>query len=129
MHDVVKRPAKGWQIYFVPHQTGTRINAIYTGGISRKAPRLPKGAVAQENIEFTARIKYSYACRGSSCALITFEDTEPGKPYVYFMSTEELGELFRGIATGQIKVGPGGIDVRLTFVKKGSAVFTRPVLI
>jgi len=129
MHDVVKRPAKGWQIYFVPHQTGTQVNAIYTGGISRKAPRLPKGAVARKNIEFSARIKYSHACRGSSCALITFEDTEPGKPYVYFMSTHELGELFRGIATGQIKVGRDGMDVRLTFVKKGSAVFTRPVLI
>lgn len=129
MHDVVKRPAKGWQIYFVSHQTGTQVNAIYTGGISRKSPRLPKGAVARENLEFSARIKYSYACRGSSCALITFEDTELGKPYVYFMSTHELGELFRGIATGQIKAGPDGMDARLTFVKKGSAVFVRPVLI
>ena len=129
MHDVVKRPAKGWQIYFVPHPTRTKVNTIYTGGISRKSPRLPKGAVARENIEFSARIKYSYACRGSSCALITFEDTEPGNPYVYFMSTHELGELFRGITTGQIKAGPDGMDVRLTFVKKGSAVFTRPVLI
>ena len=129
MHDVVKRPAKGWQIYFVTHQTGTAINAIYTGGISRKAPRLPKSASAQDNIEFSAHIKYSYACRGRSCALIAFEDTEPGKPYVYFMSTHELGELFRGIATGQINVGPNGMDVRLTFVKKGSAVFVRPVAI
>lgn len=69
MHDVVKRPAKGWQIYFVSHQTGTQVNAIYTGGISRKSPRLPKGAVARENLEFSARINYSYACRGSSwCA-------------------------------------------------------------
>lgn len=129
MHDVVKRPAKGWQIYFVSHQTGTKVNAIYTGGISRKSPRLPKGTSGRENIEFSAHIKYSYACRGSSCALITFEDTEPGKPHVYFMSTHELGELFRGIATGQIKAGPDGMDVRLTFVKKGSAVFVRPVLI
>ena len=129
MHDVVKRPAKGWQIYFVTHQTGSTVNAIYVGGTSRSAPRLPKGASVRENIEFSARIKYRYACRGSSCALITFEDTEPGKPHVYFMSTHELGELFRGITTGQIKAGPDGMDVRLTFVKKGSALFTQPVLI
>lgn len=129
MHDIVKSPAKGWQIYFVPHQTGSAVNAIYIGGTSRYAPRLPKGASARENIEFSARIKYSYACRGSSCALIAFADTEPGKPYIYYMSTHELGELFRGIATGQIEVGPDGMDVRLTFVKKGPAVFVRPVLI
>lgn len=129
MHDVVKCPAKGWQIYFVPHQTSSTVNAIYIGGTSRYAPRLPKGVVAQENVEFSARIQYGYACRGSSCALIAFKDTEPGKPYIYFMSTHELGELFRGIATGQIEVGTDGIDVRLTFVKKGPAVFARPVLI
>ena len=129
MHDVVKRPAKSWQIYFLPHQSGTTTNSIYVEGTSRVAPRLPKGVVAQENVEFTARIRYSYACRGSSCALIAFEDTEPGKPYNYFMSTHELRELFRGIATGQIKVTPDGMDVRLTFVKKGPAVFARPVLI
>ncbi len=129
MHDVVKRPAKSWQIYFLLHQTGTTISAIYVEGASRVAPRLPKGVVAQENIEFSARIQYSYACRGSSCALVAFADTEPGKPYIYFMSTHELCELFRGIATGQIKTPPDGMDVRLTFVKKGPAVFTRPVLI
>lgn len=129
MHDVVKRPAKSWQIYFLPHQTGATISAIYVEGASRVAPRLPKGVVAQENIEFSARIQYSYACRGSSCALIAFKDVEPGKPYIYFMSTHELRELFRGLATGQIKTTPDGIDVRLTFVKKGLAVFTRPLLI
>ncbi len=129
MHDVVKRPAKSWQIYFAPHRTGTTLSGIYIGGTSRVAPRLPNGAVSLDNIEFSARIKYRYACRGSSCALIAFADTEPGNPYVYFMSTHELGELFRGIATGQINVGPDGIDARLTFVKKGPAVFTRPVLI
>ena len=129
MHDVVKRPAKRWQIYFLPHQTGTTVSSIYIQGASRAAPRLPKGSVAQDNIEFSARIKYSYACRGSSCALIAFADTEPGKPYIYFMSTHELRELFRGIATGQIKVTPDGMDVRLTFSKKGPGVFARPVLI
>jgi hypothetical protein len=129
MHDVVKRAAKTWLIYFLPHQTGATIGSIYVEGASRVARRLPKGIVAQENIEFSARIKYSYACRGSSCALIAFADTEPGKPYIYFMSTHELRELFRGLATGQIKVTPDGMDVRLTFVKKGPAVFARPVLI
>ncbi len=129
MHDVVKRPAKSWQINFLPHQTGATSSAIYVEGASRITPRLPKGAVAQENIEFSARIKYSHACRGSSCALVAFADTEPGKPYIYFMSTQELRELFRGIATGQIKVTPDGMDVRLTFAKKGPGVFARPVLI
>ena len=129
MHDVIKRPAKSWQICFLPYQTGTTIGSIYVQGTSRAAPRLPKGVMAQENVEFSARIQYGYACRGSSCALIAFKDTEPGKPYIYFMATHELRELFRGIATGQIKVMPDGRDVRLTFVKKGPAVFARPVLI
>lgn len=129
MHDVVKRPARSWQIYFLPHRMGTTISSIHVEGTSRAAPRLPKGVVAQENIEFSARIKYSYACRGSSCALVAFADTEPGKPYIYFMSTHELRELFRGIATGQIRVTPDGMEVRLTFAKRGPGVFARPVLI
>jgi hypothetical protein len=45
------------------------------------------------------------------------------------MSSPELGELFRGIQTGQFPVNAEGIEVRLTFVKKGPAVFARPVLL
>ena len=61
--------------------------------------------------------------------MAVFEDTEPGKPYIYKMSSPELGELFRGVQTGQFPVSAEGIDVRLTFIKKGSAVFARPVLL
>jgi hypothetical protein len=45
------------------------------------------------------------------------------------MSSPELGELFRGIQTGQFPVSAAGIDVRLTFIKKGSAVFAWPLLL
>jgi len=133
MRDVIKRPSRGWQLYFhplywYPGAANPRMTGIRVVGVSRKAP-LPPNAALQENIEFSARIRYSYACKGSSCAVAFFEDTEPGKPYIYKMSSPELGELFRGVQTGQFPVSAEGIDVRLTFIKKGSAVFARPVLL
>ena len=133
MRDVIKRPSRGWQLYFqplywYPGAANPRMTGIRVVGVSRKAPPHPTAAL-QENIEFSARIRYSYACKGSSCAVAFFEDTEPGKPYIYKMSSPELGELFRGVQTGQFPVSAEGIDVRLTFIKKGSAVFARPVLL
>ena len=133
MRDVVKRASKGWRLYFqplywYPGAANPRMTGIRVVGVSRKAPPHPNAAL-QENIEFSARIRYSYACKGSSCAVAFFEDTEPGKPYIYKMSSPELGELFRGVQTGQFPVSAVGIDVRLTFIKKGSAVFARPVLL
>ena len=133
MRDVVKRASKGWRLYFqplywYPGAANPRMTGIRVVGVSRKAPPHPTAAL-QENIEFSARIRYSYACTGSSCAVAVFEDTEPGKPYIYKMSSPELGELFRGVQTGQFPVSAEGIDVRLTFIKKGSAVFARPVLL
>jgi len=104
------------------------MTGIRVVGVSRKAPSPPNAAL-RENLEFSARIRYSYACKGSSCAVAFFEDTEPGKPYIYKMSSEELGDLFRGIQTGQFPVNADGIDVRLTFIKKGSAVFARPLFL
>lgn len=133
MHDVVKRPSKGWQLYFQPlyWYPGTpnpRLTGIRVVGVSRHASP-PASVTLQENIEFCARIRFSYSARGSSCAVALFEDTESGKPYIYRMSSPELVELFRGIQTGQFPVSAEGMDVRLTFVKKGSAVFARPVLL
>jgi len=104
------------------------MTGIRVVGVSRHVPPPPNAAL-QENIEFFARIRFSYAGKGSSCAVAVFEDTEPGKPYIYRMSSPELGELFRGIHTGQFPVNAEGIEVRLTFVKKGPAVFARPVLL
>ena len=131
MHDVVKRPSRGWRLYFqplywYPGAANPRMTGISAVGVSRHASPPPKVAI-HENIEFSARIRFSYAGRGSSCAVAVFEDTEPGKPYIYRMSSPELGELFRGIQTGQFPVSAEGIGVRLTFVKKGPAVFARPV--
>lgn len=133
MRDVVKRASKGWRLYFqplywYPGAANPRMTGIRVVGVSRKAPPHPNAAL-QENIEFSARIPFSYACTGSSCAVAVFEDTEPGKPYIYKMSSPELGELFRGVQTGQFPVSAEGIDVRLTFIKKGSAVFARPALL
>src|ERR1035441_10478769 len=133
MRDVIKRPSRGWQLYFqplywYPGAANPRMTGIRVVGVSRKAP-LPPNAALQENIEFSARIRYSYACKGSSCAVAFFEDTELGKPYIYKMSSSELGELFRGIQTGEFPVSAEGTDVRLTFIKKGSAVFARPILL
>ena len=133
MRDVIKRPSRGWQLYFhplywYPGAANPRMTGIRVVGVSRKAP-LPPNAALQENIEFSSRIRYSYACKGSSCAVAFFEDTELGKPYIYKMSSPELGELFRGIQTGEFPVSAEGIDVRLTFIKKGSAVFARPILV
>lgn len=133
MRDVVKRASKGWRLYFqplywYPGAANPKMTGIRVVGVSRKAPPPPNAAL-QENIEFSARIRYSYACKGSSCAVAFFEDTEPGKPYIYKMSSPELGELFRGIQTGEFPVSAEGIDVRLTFIKKGSAVFARPILV
>ena len=131
MHDVVKRPSRGWRLYFqplywYPGAANPRMTGISVVGVSRHASP-PANVAIQENIEFSARIRFSYAGRGSSCAVAVFEDTEPGKPYIYRMSSPELGELFRGIQTGQFPVSAEGIGVRLTFVKKGPAVFARPV--
>jgi hypothetical protein len=125
MRDVVKRASKGWRLYFqplywYPGAANPRMTGIRVVGVSRKAPPHPNAAL---------RIRYSYACTGRSCAVAVFEDTEPGKPYIYKMSSPELGELFRGVQTGQFPVSAEGIDVRLTFIKKGSAVFARPVLL
>jgi hypothetical protein len=133
MHHVVKRPSKGWRLYFQPlywhpGAVSPRMTGIRVVGVARKAPSPPNAAL-QENLEFSARIRYSYACKGSSCAVAFFEDTEPGKPYIYKMSSDELGDLFRGIQTGQFPVSAEGIEVRLTFIKKGSAVFARPLLL
>ncbi len=133
MRDVVKRPSKGWRLYFQPlywhpGAVNPRLTGIRVVGVSRRAPA-PTGATLQENIEFSARIRFSYAGKGSSCAVAVFEDAEPGKPHIYRMSSPELGELFRGIQTGQFPVSAEGIEVRLTFVKKGPAVFARPVLL
>jgi len=133
MRDVVKRPSKGWRLYFqplywYPGAANPRMTGIRVVGVPRNVPQPPNAAL-QENIEFCARIRFSYAGMGSSCAVAVFEDTEPGKPYIYRMSSPELGELFRGIQTGQFPVNAEGIEVRLTFVKKGPAVFARPVLL
>ena len=133
MRDVVKRPSKGWRLYFqplywYPGAANPRMTGIRVVGVRRNVPPPPNAAL-QENIEFCARIRFSYAGKGSSCAVAVFEDTEPGKPYIYRMSSPELGELFRGIQIGQFPVNAAGIDVRLTFIKKGSAVFARPLLL
>jgi len=133
MHDAVKRPSKGWRLYFqalywYPGTPIPRLTGIRVVGISHHASP-PANVTLQENIEFSARIRFSYAAKGSSCAVALFEDTEPGQPYIYRMSSPELVELFRGIQTGQFPVSAEGIDVRLTFAKKGSAVFAHPVLL
>jgi len=133
MHDAVKRPSKGWRLYFqplywYPGAPNPRLTGIRVVGVSRHASA-PANVTLQENIEFSARIRFSYAAKGSSCAVALFEDTEPDQPYIYRMSSPELVELFRGIQTGQFPFSAKGIDVRLTFVKKGPAVFVRPVLL
>ena len=127
MHNMVKRPSKGWRSYFqplyrYPGAANPRMTGIRVVGVSRHAPA-PANVTLQENIEFSARIRFSYAGKGSSCAVAVFEDTEPGKPYIYRMSSPELGELFCGIQTGQFPFSAEGIEDASHFRQEGPSRF------
>ncbi len=134
MRDVVTRPNGRWQIYFQDEfyqaTTGRKLNCVHIHGVSRSAPAcyLPKEVQLRENIEFTADIQYSWAWPARAAAHVVFRDTEARKPYHYVMSGEELKEFFRGLRERQIRNGSRGFTGRFTFVKKGTSLFTRPII-
>lgn len=134
MHSVRIVPNKRWQLVFrrcyMPTPgpgNGQKLCGIAVHGIPRGRP-LPNGATAQDNIEFSARIQYVWAGRGCSSAHVTFRDNDPAAPYSYVMAGSELGEFFKGVHAGLIPMHPDGFDVRLTFIKKGTQVFAKPLL-
>jgi len=134
VRDIVVKPSSRWQIYFQDEYyqapTGRKLSCIHVHGVSRSAPAcyLPKEMQLQENIEFTADIQYHWAYPARAAAHIVFQDAEAGKPYHYVMSGEELKEFFRGLREGKIQNGPQGFTGRFTLVKKGTSLFTRPLV-
>ncbi len=78
--------------------------------------------------KFSARVHFAHATPGCSCAHIAFRDNNPVFPYIYIMGGDDLKEFFHGITTGLIRVHSDGFDVRLTWVKRGTQLFVRPVL-
>lgn len=138
MHNIRQRPNRNWQIYFRQQYTATpgsttgrRLTAILPEGVSLRARGTvgaPKGVVLQDNIEFDVRMHYAGTDRGCSRAHVYFQDNDASLPYIYTFSADELREFFRGLNSGRIPVHPDGFDVRLTFVKKGTQIFAKPIL-
>jgi len=127
MHNLRITPNKSWQIHFRSIFAGkAKPPNICIQGISRKNPPVP-GTTLHDNREFNARIKFAWAESGRACAHIVFRDADPATPYLYIMAGDELGEFFRGVNLGIIPVHPDGFDVRMTFVKKGTQLFARPL--
>jgi hypothetical protein len=127
MHNVRITPNKSWQICFRPVFAGKAMPPnISIQGVSRKNPPVP-GKPLVDNREFSARIKFVWAARGCACAHIVFRDNDPATPYLYTVSGDDLGEFFTGVTSGGIPTHSDGFDVRLTFVKKGTQLFVRPI--
>jgi hypothetical protein len=133
VHNIRIRPAKGWQLYFqnsFVRGVAPQLVSILPVGVSLKgmtATWPPKCVVLQDNIEFDARISFYRARPARNCAHVIFTDTTPNQPYHYIMSNDELQLFLNGVKAGKIPINPDGFDVRLTFVKKGTQLFAKPI--
>jgi hypothetical protein len=134
MHNIHVIPNKTWQLLFrntyvtAPGPgNGQVLHSINVDGLTRGQP-VPKGQTPRDNMRFEAKIKYHFATRGCSSAHVIFQDTDPATPYWYIMSGAELQIFFKGLQAGLIAMHPDGFDVRLTFIKKGTQVFAKPLL-
>ncbi len=134
MHNIHINPNKTWQLLFrnscvsAPGPgNGRCLYSIGVDGLTRGQP-IPKGQTPRDNMIFEARIRYLTATRGCSSAHVIFQDTDPATPYWYITSGAELQLFFKGLQAGLIPMHPDGFDVRLTFIKKGTQVFAKPLL-
>ncbi len=135
MHSIVSRPKKRWKIYFRPEyiltRRGKQLAGIHIDGLSNSTPvcYVPQGVTLQDNFEFSAEIQFLWATAGRAAALVVFRDTDLQNPYRYVLAGDELKAFFSGIQTGQIQTTSTGFQGRFTFVKRGTALFTKPLVI